>query len=609
MAIITTRIDGASSQAGYGYYANVLVWDTINSNNTFTVQVNTYIVNNGSRFNTNGWTKHTRINNVGEETLTNQSINTTNAGYYGETLVHSKTYNVPLTMSQIYVVSYLEKSSYASYEPGYCNLYGYVSMPKVQSTWTSSLLSLNDVTANFKFPITKYVDSYYDCVEVRTTSNNASVTTFNGVSSSTNYHFDTNMLSTIYANTTTQYPLELTLNLKTYTNSSKTTQVGNTLSIPCKAYIVNGNPTYTTTTAEQDSKVSTFLGSTTSSKVILNASDLKFTIVVTTKNSATVKSVKINGSSATLSSGTTYTKTLSNLTTASFNIEVVDSRGLTATSTVSKTPISYTPCKINSWSIARASATSSDLKLTADISCTSASTLDSKTNNKVVRYSKNNSSWTTIPSSSYTMSNNKITISNLTLSNIVDYTASTPFYLDVYDSLTESKDNKTITKGVPTIYYGKTDFGVNGTLYVNNTDGGSKMDVKSNINSLTTKADNATATISTSGTTKRSIKYGNGILINTLKITKSNIAVSTAWGSMYQSNEQTVGDYLTAFTELYSVNITCHPQLRSGEVYNFWYMLTASDESLTASPKVRFLRATSGTVSAIIYVTAIGKWK
>lgn len=609
MAIITTRIDGASSQAGYGYYANVLVWDTINSNNTFTVQVNTYIVNNGSRFNTNGWTKHTRINNVGEETLTNQSINTTNADRYGgETLIHSKTYNVPLTMSQIYVVSYLEKSSYASYEPGYCNLYAYVSMPKVQSTWNSSLLSLSNVTSSFKLPINKYVDSYYDVVEVRTTNSNTLVRTINNANNTTNYTFTSSELNTIYGDNVSTYPLEMTLNLKTYTNSSKTTQVGNTLSIPCKAYIVNGNPTYTTTTAEQDSKVSTFLGSTTSAKVIKNASDLKFTIVVTTKNSATVKSVKINGSSATLSSGTTYTKTISNVTTGTFNIEVVDSRNMTTTSTVTKTLIDYTPCKINSWSIARASATSSDLKLTADISCTSASTLDSKTNNKVVRYSKNNSSWTTIPSSSYTMSNNKITISNLTLSNIVDYTASTPFYLDVYDSLTESKDNKTITKGVPTIYYGKTDFGVNGTLYINDTNGGSKMDVKSNINSLTTKADNATATIS-SGTNKRSIKYGNGLLINTMKITKSNISVSNAWGNVYASGNQSIGNYQTAFTELYSVNITCYPQLRSGEIYNFWYMLTASDESLTAPPNVQFLRGTSGTVSAIIYVTAIGKWK
>jgi hypothetical protein len=343
------------------------------------------------------------------------------------------------------------------------------------STWNSSLLTINNIESTFKFPITKYASSYYDKVEVRTTGNNTLVTTFNGVSSSTNYSFTSSQLNTIFSNTTSQYPIELTLILRTYTSSSGS-QVGTDATIPCKAYIVNGEPTATNSVVEQDSKVSRFLGSTTSSKIIQNASDLKFTIVVTPKNSATVKSVTVNGKSATLSSGTTYTYSTTNITTGTFNIIVTDSRNLSKTYTITKTVISYVACKINSWAIARTEPTSSNVVLNANISCYT-DKVNGQTLTKTVRYSKNGSSWTTIPSGSYTLSTNKITISNFTINGYEEYTKSAKFYLDVYDVITESKENKTISKGIPTFYYGSTDFGVNGNLYVFDSSGNNKIDI------------------------------------------------------------------------------------------------------------------------------------
>jgi hypothetical protein len=101
MAYTTTRINGYSSANNYGFYANVLVWDNINANNTFTVMVNTYLVNNGTRTNSGGWTKYQRVEYpVDERTLTNQNINTTGAAKTGgETLIQSETYYVPISNS------------------------------------------------------------------------------------------------------------------------------------------------------------------------------------------------------------------------------------------------------------------------------------------------------------------------------------------------------------------------------------------------------------------------------------------------------------------------------------------------------------------------------
>lgn len=357
-----------------------------------------------------------------------------------------------------------------------------VAMPTIprSSTWNSSLLSIPNLSSSFTLPITKYASSFYNVVEVRNSNDTTLIKTISDAKSGTSYSFSSSERNTIYTidNNANAYPLIFYMNLTTYTNSSKTTQVGDTQRLKCEGYLVNGEPTATYTIEEQDAKVISFLGSSTSNKIITNASDLLFTIVATPQNSATIKSVTINGKSATLSSGTTYTYRTNNITTNTFNIVITDSRNLTTTYTEAKTKITYTACKINTWSVARETAISSNVVLNASISCNSASTLDGQTNTKVVRYSKNGTSWTTIPSSSYTLSNNKITITNYTISNYAVYTSSAKFYLDVYDVLTESKENKTIARGLPTIYYGSTDFGVNGSLYIADSTGDNKKEIR-----------------------------------------------------------------------------------------------------------------------------------
>ena len=492
MAITTTRINGTCSLGrGYTFYANVLIWDTINNQGGITVQVNTYLVNGGTRTNSSNWTENITIANVGQETLTGQTINTSTVDRNGgQVLVQSKSFSVPITMSYISVSAYASRSSYSQYDPGYCSLSGSVPMPKIQSTWGSSLLSIANIENAFTLPINKYVDSYYNVVEIRNSNDTTLIKTINNAVNGTSVTLNSTELNTIYTmdNNRNQLPLVFYMNLKTYTDSSKTTQVGTTQRLKCEAYIVNGNPTATYTIVEQDAKVIELLGGSSTNKIIKNASDLLFTITPTALKGATIKNVKVNDTNATLSSGN-YVLNVNNITTGTFNIVITDSRNLTQPYQETKTIIDYLALAYNSWSIKRYSQTSSDLVLNADITCYS-STIDGNTNTPVVKYSIDNENWTTISSSDYTFQDNKITITNLTLQDLIDYQHTGTFYLKVTDLLGEINDNKSVAVGIYTMAKSDRKVRINGTLEIADSTGQNRKNVMEEINKFNSNIQN-----------------------------------------------------------------------------------------------------------------------
>jgi len=483
MAITTTRLNGTTSlNRDYTFYANITIDDTIRSDNTFLVIVNCYLVNGTNRTNSNGWTKYVRINDVDSETLTNQNIDTTGVPRNGgEVNVISKIFYVPITMTTIGIYAYLDKSNFTSYDPGTCIINGYVSMPKVASTWNSSLLSIPDVEDEFTLPINKYVSSYYNVVEVRNNNNTILVKTINDAVNGTSVTFTTSELNTIFTmdNNRNQLPLRFFLDLKTYTSSAKTTQIGTTQRLTCEAYIVDGEPTATYTIVEQDSKVISLLGGSTTNKIIKNASDLLFTITPTGLKGATISSVKINDSPAT-KSGNNYVLNITNISTGTFNIVVTDSRKLLKTYTATKTVIDYLALKYNNWTIKRQSQTSSNLVLNADITCYSSS-INGSTNTPVVKYSIDGTNWTTISSSSYTFANNKITITNLTLNNLINYQTSGTFYIKVTDLLGEINDNKNVAVGIYTFARSDRKCRFNGTVEIADANAQNRFEIRTPI--------------------------------------------------------------------------------------------------------------------------------
>lgn len=355
-----------------------------------------------------------------------------------------------------------------------------VYLPQIAraSTWNSSLLSIANIENAFTLSINKYVDSYYNVAEVRNANNTYLVKTINNAINGTSVTFSSSELNDIYTldNNRNQLPLVFYMDLKTYTDSNKTTQVGTTQRLKCEAYIVNGNPTATYTIVEQDENVIELLGGSSTNKIIKNASDLLFTITATALKGATIKSVKVNDSTATLSSGN-YVLNVNNITTGTFNIVITDSRNLTNTYIETKTIIDYLALAYNSWSIKRYSQTSSDLVLNADITCYS-STIDGNTNTPIVKYSIDNENWTTISSSDYTFQDNKITITNLTLQNLINYQTAGTFYLKVSDILQEINDNKSVPVGIYTMAKSDRKVRINGTLEIADSTGQNRKEIR-----------------------------------------------------------------------------------------------------------------------------------
>ena len=477
MATTTTRINGSTSANNYEFYLNVIIDDTIQSDNTFLVNIDAYIVNHGVRTDSGGWDKQTIIQDIGQQTDTNQTLNTTSVAKEGGITLairHYGIYRVPVGTSQIYVTGAMARNGgYTIYDPGYCEAKGWVSMPRVQSTWDTSLLNIPNIETAFTLPINKYVNDYYNVVEVRNSNNTQLIKTINNANNGDSITFTSSELATIYTmdNNANQLPLIFYMDLKTYTNSSKTTQIGTTQRLKCEAYIVNGEPTLTATLVEQDAKVIELLGSSTSDKIIQNASDLLFTITPTALKGATISSVKVNDIYATYDENNqVYILNVTDITTGEFTITATDSRNLPGAIYIGKTMLEYIACKINNWAIERESPVSSDLVLNANVNVWN-STINGNTNTIVVKYSIDNENWTTIPSSSYTITDNVLKITNLNLSNIIPYTSTTTFYLDISDILSEAKENYQISKGIETYSWGENDLQVNGDIFIADEEG------------------------------------------------------------------------------------------------------------------------------------------
>lgn len=250
--------------------------------------------------------------------------------------------------------------------------------------------------------------------------------------------------------------------------------------------IVNANPTVSTTIEEQNTNVVSLLGSSSADKIIKYVSQLKFSITATALKGSSISSVSANGKSATYdSTNQVYNCTLDNINTGDFSVVATDTRNNTTTSTIQKTLLDYLLTKINTWTIKRASQTSSNLVLNADITCYS-STIDGNTNTPTVQYSIDGSTWTTISSSDYTFADNKITITNLTLNNLIPYQQSGKFYLKVSDLLTTSNENKDIAVGIYTFAKSDRKVRINGTLEIADSNGQNRVNVMNYIDSKNT---------------------------------------------------------------------------------------------------------------------------
>jgi len=277
--------------------------------------------------------------------------------------------------------------------------------------------------------------------------------------------------------------LEVTLQIVSVDNNTELYTSSTTVTMS----MINAEPTFTYTIVETNENVISVLGGTSASSIVDNASNVKITVTPTTYKNATVAGVTVT------SGGITYTNTTSPyeinvpITDNTFTIGVIDSRGYTTTQVDSaRTLINYEPLKINSFSFVRYSPTSSDIIL--NFESVYYNSIGSTTNTPAVKWKLGSGNWNTIPSSNYTIdtTNNKLTITNYTMTNALAYTSQGQFTVYIEDLLTNTQDsgqNGLVLMGIPTYDAGEHDLQVNGDLYVADNTRNNKVNILTQINS------------------------------------------------------------------------------------------------------------------------------
>lgn len=257
-----------------------------------------------------------------------------------------------------------------------------------------------------------------------------------------------------------------TARLKLNTYDSNGNFIGSTVSSTTIPFtLVNCSPTISLTCTEQNAKVKNIVGS----KLILlnNVSSLKATATVATKKGASVVEVLIQDKKVSSPYSTTYTVT-GTAGNYKVNASVRDSRQLIVTNTSSTYQlVDYRPVSIDAYKFKRENPTSSKIKLNAEITYWGI-TLNGVANEPTISWSSDGSTYTTIPSSAYTINNtyHTITITNYEVPITLDYQSQGTYYLKVVDKFTEDKENQIVTRGIPTTEKGESDFQVNGDLYL-----------------------------------------------------------------------------------------------------------------------------------------------
>lgn len=311
-------------------------------------------------------------------------------------------------------------------------------------------------------PITKYA-SMYDVLVVKIGS--TTIKTINNASSPTTITFTSSELNTIYNLTTEVQSTIFTFELTTYEDSSKATIVGTTKSTTARGYIVGSYPLINSITFEDTNSTTTALTGN-SSEMIRYKSNVKVSVSASGVNKATIKSVTINGVTATLSSGY-YVATFNSSSTNSFKIEVIDSRGFPTPQTKTMPIIDYVPLTLSP-TIKREQPTNGKVVIEFSGNYFDGS-FGSVSNTLTVQYRAKEKSaswvdeWNTLTP---TISGNTYTGSFTGAG--YDYQKQYVFQIKAIDKLTTTNTIETeITKGKPIICWDENNFNVNGEIKKN----------------------------------------------------------------------------------------------------------------------------------------------
>lgn len=344
-----------------------------------------------------------------------------------------------------------------------------ISNPRIDFNTDDSYASMNIYCAIFPANATEY-ESTTPYVSYRTLTSNEirsgqfifddlSTSEKNGLAQASKY---TNQLAVKYV-------------LKTGTNKYSTMNANMNVS--------NVNPTFTTSYREQNGAVRTLLGEqpdTEITKVIKNASKVRLTVTASPKMYAEISNITLMHNNKDIQpishSQNVYVFDVDVLSNT-FKIMVIDSRGNGVNGTPpayvdeQKTLINYTPININqAASIVRSTGLhKNNIVITFESPYTS--TIDTYNNEYHVMYKLSSEQDYNDITELATVSGGKLFMTNVEIGNddVIPYTESANVDLFISDKLGEDTETKTVLSAVSTFEAGKTDFQVNGDLFVADT--------------------------------------------------------------------------------------------------------------------------------------------
>lgn len=250
-----------------------------------------------------------------------------------------------------------------------------------------------------------------------------------------------------------------TITCKTYNGD---TLIG-TSTCTFNAFVVNSNPTVTATVVDTNSKTIALTGD--SNKIVKYYSNARVDITATPKNSASITERRVIAGNK---SGTGTSVTLNSVETNVFNVSCKDSRGLTASTQITKTLVNYVKLAITNISLERPEQTSNTINISLNGNYFNntfgsvANTLELK-----FRYKQDGGSFGSYTTLTATKNGNTFSC-NAELGTNFDYQKQYVFEVVASDKLMTVTYRRTVTKGIPQIDRGKNDIKYNTNIYINN---------------------------------------------------------------------------------------------------------------------------------------------
>lgn len=387
-------------------------------------------------------------------------------------------------------------------------------------------------------------------------------------------------------------PNSKTIQCQFYAETYNGSTLVGTSSTVTATFTATGNPVINSSSAV-DINNTTIALTGSNSKMIRYASNVQVSVSASGQNSASISSIRINGTTA--SNGVV---TFNSASTNSFEIVVTDSRGYTTSRTLTMTMVNYIPLTIDA-TITRNQPTDGIVKVSYSGNYFK-DTFGSESNTLTVQYRsrEKNGTWGSWTNLSPAISSSSNTYSQTTTISGYNYQKQYEFEIRAIDKIqTKNITGINVSKGQPIYWWDENGLYVNGTLKTNDVDinniflaktGGT---VSGNLNVTGNLQKNGSSVALTSQIPTNNNQLINGSGFVTFETIWQNNSMS-AFASQTVTLDKSINNY-TYYETIYKINDEQDFYVSSGKTPVGLYNSTVSQDGFKFV--YRYITAMQGT--------------